>query len=101
MSLAWVEHPLLLVVNVLAAFRLTRLWISDSLPPLPRLRRYLLRRLGTNPLAELVDCPWCAGWWISLGVVLLASTGSWWSWVAVPLAVSALVGLLAARPEND
>lgn len=49
-------------------------------------------------VAKLVRCAWCAGFWIS--------TATWvaWSveprvtlWLAVPLALSALVGLVAKR----
>jgi hypothetical protein len=45
--------------------------------------------------AALVECPWCAGAWISLAWV-----AAWWAWedtvvVAVPFAVSAAVGTAA------
>jgi hypothetical protein len=37
-NLAWLESPVLLFVAMLAAYRLTRLWTVDTLPPLPRVR---------------------------------------------------------------
>lgn len=127
MDLAWTSSPLWLVINVLVAFRLTRLWIDDSLPPLPRVRHVLRnamerrwqqatlyrpsmpaeerdRRRKTGelyedipPLTSLLDCYWCAGFWISLGVFLLATFVplAVWAFLAVPLALSALVGLLS------
>lgn len=52
---------------------------------------------GDAPLAYLVTCYWCTGLYVSVSCVLLASTGAWWLWVAVPLAVSAVVGLLGTR----
>lgn len=100
MSLYWIADPLLLLINILAAYRLTRLWTRDSLPPLPKVRQTLQQKLGDNPLVELTDCAWCAGWWIALGTTLIASTGSWWLWVATPLAMSAVIGLLAARDDD-
>ena len=117
MSLAWTNSPVWLVINVLVAFRLTRLWVDDMLPPLPALRarieayatrdaqavgdRYYrynqtLDRYGQPPLMFLVNCYWCVGFWASLGVTLAASAipATVWAWFAVPLALSALVGLL-------
>lgn len=147
--LEWLEHPVLLVLNALAAYRLTRLWVSDSLPPLPRLRdwwqmraaghrpvrdrvyaAYLrtqvdhaewhlnasedereearLRRAEfdrlypESPLAALVTCYWCSGFWVSAAVVAAATflPGSWWYLLAGPLAISAVVGLIASRTED-
>lgn len=105
MNLAWLHDPVWLVVNALAAFRLTRLWTRDSLPPLPSIRQYVLDRLDKgrealpeHPLTALVDCPWCIGFWISVAVVaLMSALPHWWPVVAVPLAFSAVVGWLASR----
>lgn len=101
MTLAWVNDPLWLLVHALAAYRLTRLWTRDSLPPLPRMREAVYQRWGNRPWVMLVDCPWCAGFWISVGVVLVASSpvAVAWQWLAVPLAFSAVAGLLSARDE--
>lgn len=38
MNLEWITSPLWLIINALAAYRLTRLWVEDMLPPLPRVR---------------------------------------------------------------
>lgn len=116
MSLAWTTSPLWLVINALMAYRLTRLWIDDDLPPLPALRRWARHRLdlassrsarrddhlslyGGHPLENLVGCYWCAGYWVSLGVFLAASLipMTVWAFLAVPLALSAVVGLIASR----
>lgn len=93
----WLADPVLLVVNTLAAVSFARLWLEDSLPPLPAVRQYLLRRLGEHPLSNLVDCPWCAGFWIALGVTLIACTGTWWLFVAVPMAMRMVIGWTALR----
>lgn len=142
LSLAWTASPLWLAVNALAAYRLTRLWVADMLPPLPRVRRaidtwatarwapeaaqvrlnaYVHAREpgprppdgdadlvdtwtlydGKAPLAYLVTCVWCSGYWISLAVFLLATLFpvTVWAFVAVPLAFSAVVGLLHQATE--
>ena len=136
MDLEWATHPTVLLVNMLAAFRLTRIVVADAFPLGPiRLRftnwanerweplqNYLrkdeavrlepdgvdtprgvspadVRKVKaydfTAPLAYLATCYWCAGLYVSVVVALLASTGPWWTWAAVPLAVSATVGILA------
>jgi hypothetical protein len=100
-TLSWVSSPIWTLIYALAAFRLTRLWTRDTLPPLPRMREAVQSRWGDRAWAELFDCPWCAGFWISLGVVLVSSSpiAPAWQWLAVPLAISAMVGLIAAREE--
>lgn len=128
MDLSWFHDPVLLVVNMLVAYRVTRLWIDDSLPPLPMLRSWITDRLTNvwdrntirlrarlglgnyeyarrerahpdHPLLRLLDCYWCAGMWISLGTFLAASLvpATVWPFIALPLALSAAVGLLGSR----
>jgi hypothetical protein len=99
-SLAWATSPLVFIW-ALAAARLTRLWTRDSLPPLPAFRQYVATRWGHKAWSELVDCPWCAGFWITLGACAVASTPAEpvLRWVAVPLALSMIVSLLAAHGE--
>lgn len=119
MELAWVTQGWFVLV-ALAAYRLTRLWISDKLPPLPLLREKILTWVdrdftnsteenptidrwtakvalyGAMPLSYLVTCYWCVGFWISLGTAAFAAFTPPWLWqpaVAV-LALSAVVGLL-------
>lgn len=133
MTLEWITSPLWLIVNALAAYRLTRLWLADMLPPLPRIRDAVERAAldhwgpyrrtfeprpsdhepteddgrvlriygGTPPLAYLVTCAWCSGYWISLAVFLAASLipTAVWAFLAVPLAFSAVVGLLHQATE--
>lgn len=89
--------PLTLLITALAAHRLTRLWIKDTLPPLPKIRGWLQYKLRHSKLVELTNCPWCAGFWIAAASTLLASTGVWWLWVAIPLAISTIIGLLEDR----
>ena len=90
------SSPVWLLVNALMAYRLTRLWIDDELPPLPSVRQRLSRRADLawhrrlhpaqatterwaeiddlkrayshedHPVKALWECYWCAGYWISL-----------------------------------
>lgn len=103
MTLAWVENPFWLAIYALTAYRLTRLVTRDSLPPFPALRQTVLTRWGTRWWAPLIDCPWCLGFHVSWVVMLLASSPAAvvFRWVAVPLAFSAVVGLLARRDDEE
>jgi|SRR5687768_2048078 len=105
--------PLWAVVTVMAAYRLTRLWLKDDLPPLPAVRALLGRKVAAyeaehegraHPLEPLTYCWWCAGFWVSLGAVVLESvpaTRRWWRPLALALASSAVVALAAERLEQD
>lgn len=87
------------VVYVLAAARVTILITRDSLPPMARMRDYVSSRWGRSDWSELIVCPWCMGFWVSVGAFLVASTpaDTVGRWVAVPFAMSTVVGLLASR----
>lgn len=83
-------------VDALAVYRLTRLLQQDSVPPMPRVRAWLLARYGARPMGALVDCPWCLGVWIAF----LAPLGDrvcprLWGVVSRALAASAVTGLLS------
>ncbi|MEV0323036.1 DUF1360 domain-containing protein [Streptomyces sp. NPDC050658] len=87
---------MLLLVMILAAYRLTRLVVKDQFPPLLWVRHKLaggwagpaqdvpVHRARWSPqwLADLVTCSWCASAWVSLGVLGCTATV-----VAIPLPV--------------
>lgn len=109
----WTPTAVELVVLALGAFRLTRLLGWDTMPLLMRARVWVTGRelidgevVVRNPdrdewIDDLVSCPWCLGWW-----VCLATAGAWWVWptatiaVALPLALSAAVGLVARHGDS-
>jgi hypothetical protein len=57
-----------LVVDALASARLTRLVTTDTFPPAKAARKAVVARAGSgSSLAELVECAWCAGFWVTAG----------------------------------
>jgi len=107
----WMNNPVDVAVNAAASARLTRLWLYDDLPPLPRLRalvargaaRYAQTHNGSeHPLLPLTYCAWCSGFWIGAGVVALASSplAPLWRPVAYALAYSATTGLADQHTEH-
>ncbi len=94
---------LALLLCGLAAYRLTRLAVLDSLTE--GLRDRWWRRFGqdTKP-GELAGCSYCAGWWVS-GLVLLTAAGlgfAPWRWRTVALwpVVAGGQALLSALDER-
>lgn len=81
----------------LASFRLTRFFLADSLFDPIRNRIWDRFDPATTRIGYLFTCPWCLGFWISLGlffcytIVPLPTM-----WVGYVLALSAVVGLLSA-----
>jgi hypothetical protein len=94
-----------LLVDGLAAYRLTRLVTVDTLPVAVAVRERLTRwsrRSGHTAVAELVECPWCIGFWVALGVVVLRRMSDrTWPSAARTLAVSTIVGIVAAYLSDD
>jgi hypothetical protein len=108
----WMTQPVALAVNALAAYRLTRLWTRDYLPPQAHVPKQVQEKQdevqdakGTtadHPLSELVHCPWCVGFWISVGVVGAATLAPRaWRPLATALAFSAVVANIAVREPSD
>lgn len=106
---------LLLVVDLLAAYRLTRLVVDDTFPPVKWLRDRIVAAHTTvvaNPgggtvdkpgaLAELVQCPWCAGFWVSVLVVAAHwAVPEIWLPVSLVLALSAGVGIVSQLVDSE
>jgi hypothetical protein len=89
-----------LLLLAAAAFRTWKLIGDDTILDWPRKRSHELAFKLGGPKAKdywetLLECPWCAGFWISI-----AWWGAWEAWphgtliATVPLAISAAVGLL-------
>ena len=77
----------------LAAYRTWRLLAEDSILDKQRLRLY--QRIRKESFVDFVGCPWCFGFWISLGW-----WGAWQLWphgtlvAAGVMALSAVVGIV-------
>jgi hypothetical protein len=98
-----VPDLLVLIVFALAAARITGLIVSDSItePARDRLIGWLDDRPATlgSFIAALIQCPWCAGMWVSFVAAPVA-----WFWgdsplTAIPalaLAISQVIGMIAS-----
>lgn len=91
----WTRDPVAVAVLALATHRLTRMGLLDRVP-FGALRDRLINHKPDGRIAELLTCPWCLGWWASVGVVLAASLlpARIWRPVAVTLAASSVAALL-------
>lgn len=115
-----IPAPLVLLVLVLAAYRLTRLIGWDDFPPILRLRSRFTGQTqhvagSSNAqggltdekptvtwtwkrplLAHFLACAFCQGFWTSAAVYAVwVGVGHWSLYAFVPLAISGAVGLLA------
>jgi hypothetical protein len=109
-----IPDPWEAIILAAAAYRLWRLFSVDEITD--PIRRRLLRlgdwREEGDPVPEgyrekwaiFLECPWCAGFHVSLGVWLL------WVWlptevlfVCIPFALSAAVGIIRGKldPPED
>lgn len=120
---------LILIVYVLAVMRLVRLVNYDTI--LDPLRLWIAHRANAaraaaaeadaadmptqfvmfdrrmarwNKLAHFLKCPWCVGFWISVGTAVVPVLIIGWPWPSlfgVALACSYVVGLAAPLTEDD
>lgn len=87
-----------LAVDALATWRITSLLLSDSLPPLPRLRDAWRRRWGDRAPAELAECPRCLSVWVAAAVLTARLTApAAWSPVSLVCAWSVVAYAGMAR----
>lgn len=109
----------LLIFTGLSTYRLTRLVVEDDFPPIAVPRRWITgeaywvedeqkwhypHEQASWPrhwLGDLITCPWCAGGWISLGLVVAVATsnqtGTWVEWFLLWTAAWALGSTAAAK----
>jgi len=96
------DAALVAVVDALAAYRLTRLLVSDGIADRPR--EALLRGLRSREhlkLVELVECPWCIGFWVASAVVIARrAVPHLWGPVADVFAFSATAGIVASAVRS-
>ncbi len=107
-----------LLLDFLAAFRLTRLITADSILDGPRdalvkmaygnsdeandgeWADFAMADPQAPPLAVLVTCRWCMGWWCALAVVIARRRfPRAWAPIAEALAFSAGAALLAGLED--
>lgn len=101
-------RPFALLVVTLAAYRATRLVTTDTLFGSWRARwflRYPPTGRDAHPLGQLIDCPWCIGWWIAGVAVTVAAVVHvlpWRpsTWLFAWPAASAGVGITAGLVER-
>lgn len=96
---AGLPDALVLLVDVLALYRLTRLVTRDEI--LRPARERLLDVAETRRWARgayLLECPWCVSPWLAAGVLLARSSAPLpWHLLALVLALSAVAGVLSER----
>lgn len=86
-----------LLILILGVFRITRLIIEDTILE-PVRERTVFRLDPRSKVRELLDCPWCLGFWLSmLAVISWAADPTVTGWVLLPFAISAGVGIIAER----
>lgn len=91
----------LLILDALAVFYVVFLVTSGG-SPLSTARERAIDWRPDSPLAKLITCPWCFGFWTSAAVVALhALLPAWWPYAAAVLAFSAVAGLLATWEQRD
>jgi Protein of unknown function (DUF1360) len=109
----WIPDWWQFLLLMLAAYRIYHLLADDTILDRPRKwvlglpRSYDPDRESANlypgyreNVATWLTCPWCAGFWISLGWwAAWLITPKWATVAAVPWALSALVGLIGKHLE--
>lgn len=87
-----------LTVDGLAVYRLARLYVDDHAGEYARLVTVDVgAALGVEDAArKLTECYWCSGWWIACAVAFGRRTRAWRA-LRIPLALSAIAGILGER----
>lgn len=88
-------NALTILIAVLAVYRITRLITTDAILREPR--EWIVAKLPPGGyLDELLHCAWCVSFWVGCGVTGLVALAPGLSpWLLLPLAASAVAGLLS------
>ncbi len=102
----WAVWLIAAVVLVLAAGRVTRLIFHDDFPPSIWFRVQWDKLTDGTSWNLLFHCPWCLGFWATVGFAGWFALGLWvdwiaWAWWIVSLlfALGYLVPMVIARDE--
>ena len=92
---------LAVATGVLSTTRAVRLVIDDDYPPVLAFKRWFVTKVGGEPWADIVDCPWCCAPYIAApatlwGAITYASDNkvnrwAWWlvnGWSALSFAAA-------------
>lgn len=89
---------LAIVILSLAVFRVTRLLIEDTILEPLREKTIFKMHPTDSKIRELFTCPWCVGFWLSvMSVGMFYLWPAVILWLALPFAISAVVGLIASH----
>lgn len=88
------------VLDGLAAARLTQLLIADKVTDRPRaaIISCAKRALPGRPaehIEYLAGCPWCVGMYVGAAVTLVRGT-TVWRWARYPLAMGCIAGIVGS-----
>jgi hypothetical protein len=89
------EWAILLVLNVGAVYRLSRVVARDSILEKPR---HYITGHYRGALVTLLTCMWCLSFWFACVATVLTAwdtTRPWWLLAATVLTLSAFTGLLS------
>ena len=89
------------LIYALAAYRVTRFIIEDTLPE--RVRNAIWNRFPpTHGIGYLITCYWCMGFWVAtvftVGYILVPSV---MFYIALALALSSAVGITSKLLDRD
>lgn len=89
------------LIYALAAYRVTRFIIEDSLPE--RVRNAIWNRFPpTHGIGYLITCYWCSGFWVAtlltVGYILVPSV---MFYIALALALSTTTGIISKLLDRD
>lgn len=96
------DRPLDLLVDVLAAWRLTHFIIADAFPPVDRARQKVMMFFGPDSsVTYLVQCPYCVGVYAGAAVTVARMVAPRvWRRAGWALAVAAAVPFIEALDER-
>ena len=84
-----------LAVLALATYYVTYVVTRSSLPPVKWARRTIETKWDGSSAAYLVNCPWCAGFWVAAVIVGVTAVVSSVAWpVAVVFACAGVAGVV-------
>lgn len=86
---------MLIAVLALATYYVTYVVTRSSLPPVKWARRTIETRWDGHSIAYLVNCPWCAGFWVACAIVGVTAWVDSVPWpVAVVFACAGVAGVV-------
>lgn len=102
--MVYLEYFCAAIIGTLSAARITRLITWDAFPPTMKIRDLWDKITREGDYALLFHCPWCMGFWVTLGITAWGfgtDFNRWWWIINAVFGLSYVAAMIIVHDGDD